>query len=65
MTGHQMTATKIEAGVSVVAVGLALFLVPRYGIAGSALAVTASSCLRNIGMVFAARRQLGLRSAIL
>ena len=65
MTGHQMTATKIEAGVSVVAVGLALFLVPRYGIAGSALAVTASSCLRNIGMVFAVRRQLGLRSAIL
>jgi len=65
MTGRHMIATKIEASVSAVAIALALLLVPRYGIVGSALAVTASSCLRNIAMIVAVRRQLGLRSAVL
>ena len=63
MTGRQMNATRIEGAVSVVAIGLALLLIPSYGILGSAIAVATCSCLRNIAMFIAVRRHLGLRSA--
>jgi O-antigen/teichoic acid export membrane protein len=62
MTGGQMTATKIEAVVSVAAVLLALLLIPRYGILGIAVVVTACSCLRNIAMFIAVWRRLRVRS---
>jgi O-antigen/teichoic acid export membrane protein len=63
MTGRQMDATRIEGVVSVVAIGLALVLIPRYGIVGSAIVVAACSCLRNIAMCVVVWRRLGLRSA--
>jgi O-antigen/teichoic acid export membrane protein len=64
MTGRQMTATRIEAFTSTVAVCLALILVPRYGIVGTAIAVATGSFFRNAAMIIAVRRHLGLRSAI-
>lgn len=64
MTGRQMTATRIEAVTSAVAIGLALILVPRYGIVGAAIVVAAGSFFRNAAMIVAVQRQLGLRSAI-
>lgn len=64
MTGRQKTATRIEAVTSTVVVGLALILVPRYGIGGAAVVVAMGSFLRNAAMLVAVRKQLGLRSAI-
>ena len=64
MTGRQMTATRIEAATSVIALGLALVLIPRYGILGAAIAVAAGSALRNASMFVAVWRQLGLRSTV-
>ena len=63
MTGGQMTATRIEAVTSVVAVITALMLIPDHGILGAAIAVAAGSVLRNAAMFAATWRQLGLRSA--
>lgn len=62
MTGRQMTATRIEAIVSVVAVCLALLLIPRFGILGTAISVATCSILRNGAMFIAVWRHLGLRS---
>jgi O-antigen/teichoic acid export membrane protein len=64
MTGRQVTATRIEAAASAAAIGLALVLIPRYGIPGAAIAVAAGSALRNAAMFVAVWRQLGLRSAV-
>ena len=64
MTGRQRTASWIEAVTSTSAVGLALILVPRYGIGGAAVGVATGSFLRNAAMLVAVRKQLGLRSAI-
>jgi O-antigen/teichoic acid export membrane protein len=63
MTGRQMNATRIEGAVSAAAIFLALVLIPRYGILGTAIVVAACSCLRNIAMFIAVWRHLGLRSA--
>jgi O-antigen/teichoic acid export membrane protein len=64
MTGRQMTATRIEAATSAIAISLALVLIPRYGILGAAIVVAMGSFLRNAAMFVAVRRQLGLRSAV-
>jgi len=64
MTGRQTIATRIEAATSAIAIGLALGLIPRYGILGAAIAVAAGSAVRNTGMFVAVWRQLGLRSAV-
>ena len=64
MTNRQMSATLIEAITSAIALGLALVLIPRYGILGAALVVAAGSAVRNISMFVAVWRQLGLRSTI-
>jgi O-antigen/teichoic acid export membrane protein len=64
MTGRQLTATRIEAVTSVIAVGLALVLIPRDGIVGAAIAVAAGSALRSTTMFVAVWRQLGVRSAV-
>jgi O-antigen/teichoic acid export membrane protein len=63
MTGRQLTATRIEAATSAIAVGLALGLIPRYGILGAAIVVATGSALRNTAMFVAVWRQLGVRSA--
>lgn len=65
MTGRQVTATRIEALASVVAVGLALVLVPRDGIVGAAISVACGSALRSATMFVAVWKQLGVRSAVL
>jgi O-antigen/teichoic acid export membrane protein len=64
MTNRQMSATLIEAATSAVALGLALVLIPGYGIFGAAVVVAAGSAVRNISMFVAVWRQLGLRSTI-
>jgi len=64
MTGRQMTATRIEAATSAIAISLALVLVPRYGILGAAIVVALGSSVRNAAMFVAVRRQLRLRSAV-
>ncbi len=64
MTNRQMSATRIEAATSAIALGLALVLIPRYGILGAAIVVAAGSAVRNISMFVAVWRQLGLRSTI-
>ena len=64
MTGRQLTATRIEAAASVIAVALALVLIPRDGILGAAIAVSAGSALRSAAMFVAVWRQLGVRSAV-
>jgi len=64
MTNRQRSATRIEAATSAIAVGLALVLIPRYGILGAAVAVAAGSAVRNISMFAAVWRQLGVRSTI-
>jgi O-antigen/teichoic acid export membrane protein len=65
MTGRQLTAIRIEAATSVIAVGLALVLIPHDGIVGAAIAVAAGSVLRSATMFVAVWRQLGVRSAVL
>ena len=65
MTGRQLIATRIEAITSVIAVGLALVLIPRDGILGAAIAVATGSALRSAAMFVAVWRQLGVRSAVL
>jgi O-antigen/teichoic acid export membrane protein len=65
MTGRQLIATRIEAVTSVIAVGLALALIPRDGILGAAIAVAAGNALRSAAMFVAVWRQLGVRSAVL
>lgn len=64
MTNRQRSATQIEAATSAMAIGLALALIPRYGILGAAVAVAAGGVVRNISMVAAIWRQLGVRSTI-
>jgi len=64
MTNQQMSATRIEAATSALALGLALVLIPSYGILGAAAVVAAGSVVRNISMFVAVWRQLGLRSTI-
>ena len=64
MTGQQRTATAIEALSSVLAVGLAIVLIPAYGIVGTAWVVTLAGTLRNVMMVVAVQRYLGVRSAV-
>jgi O-antigen/teichoic acid export membrane protein len=64
MTGRQRIASWIEGVTSTFAVGLALVLVPRYGIGGAAVVVAMGSFLRNAAMLVAVRKQLGVRSAI-
>jgi len=64
MTNRQTSATRIEAATSAFAIGLALVLIPRYGILGAAVVVAAGSAMRNISMFVALWRQLGLRSTI-
>jgi len=54
----------IEAATSVIAIGLAFVLIPRYGILGAAMVVAAGSAVRNLSMFVALWRQLGLRSTI-
>ena len=65
MTGRHMTATWIEAASSVLALGLALLLIPRLGILGAALVIALGSAARNIAMVVAVWRYHGLRSLVL
>lgn len=64
MTNRQVSATRIEVATSTIAIGLALVLIPRYGIFGAAVVVAAGSAVRNISMFLALWRQLGLRSTI-
>jgi O-antigen/teichoic acid export membrane protein len=64
MTNRQVSATRIEAATSALAIGLALLLIPRYGILGAAVAVAAGGAVRNFSMVVALWRQLGVRSTI-
>jgi O-antigen/teichoic acid export membrane protein len=64
MTNRQVSATRIEAATSAIAVGLALVVVPRYGILGAAAVVAAGSAVRNTSMFVAIWRQLGVRSTI-
>ena len=64
MTNRQVSATWIEAATSVIAIGLALVLIPHYGILGAAVVVAASDAVRNISMVVSIWRQLGVRSTI-
>jgi O-antigen/teichoic acid export membrane protein len=64
MTGRQLTATRIEAVTSLIAVALALILIPRDGILGGAIAVAAGSALRSAAMFVAVWRQLGVRAAV-
>jgi len=63
MTAGEATATWIEGFASALAVGLALVLVPRYGIVGAAIVVATASVVRNTAMIVAVQRQLGPRSA--
>lgn len=64
MTGRQISATRIEAVTSVLAIGIAMILVPRHGILGAAIVIATASTFRNVAMVVTVRRTLGLRSAI-
>jgi O-antigen/teichoic acid export membrane protein len=64
MTNREVSATWIEVAASGIAIGLALVLVPRIGILGAAVAVAAGSAARNIFMLVAIWRQLGLRSMV-
>ena len=64
MTNREVSATWIEVAASGIAIGLALLLVPRIGILGAAVAVAAGSTARNLSMLVAIWRQLGLRSMV-
>ena len=50
MTGRQREALRIEAASSVLALVLAIWLIPHLGAAGAAVAMAASSVLRNAWM---------------
>jgi O-antigen/teichoic acid export membrane protein len=58
MTGRQRDALRIEAASSVLALVLAIWLIPRHGATGAAIAMAASSVLRNGWMAAVAWRGL-------
>jgi O-antigen/teichoic acid export membrane protein len=60
MTGHHRPAARIVGVSAVLNLTLNFILIPRFGIAGAAIATAASAVLANLGMVLFVRRRLGL-----
>ena len=64
MTGHQDTAGKTYGGAALANVALNVLLIPRFGIAGAALATAFTTIVMSAVLVYLVRRRLGLRSSI-
>jgi O-antigen/teichoic acid export membrane protein len=60
MSGHQVEMIKIQAANAVLLIGLSLFLVPRWGITGAAMASAITVATTNIWSLAAVRRRLKL-----
>ena len=65
MTGHQRISLRIEAATAAVAVIVSLMLIPRFGLVGAALADACANVLRNLTLVVAAWRLIGVRSTVI
>lgn len=64
MTGHQDSAGKTYGAAALANVALNALLIPRYGIAGAALATALTTIVMSAVLVLLVRRRLGLRSSI-
>jgi hypothetical protein len=64
MTGRQRTATAIEARQQCAGGRPGARADPRLGVLGAAWAVALAGILRNLSMVVAVQRSLGIRSAV-
>ncbi len=60
MSGHQIQMIKIQATNAVLLIGLSLFLVPRFGMTGAALASAITVATTNIWSLAAVRQRLKL-----
>jgi O-antigen/teichoic acid export membrane protein len=60
LTGHQKALMLISAGVLVLQIGLDVCLIPRYGIAGAAVAEVVAAVALNSSMLIAIKSTLGL-----
>lgn len=58
MSGNQAQLMKIEAVNAALMIGLNIFLVPRFGIAGAAIAITVTTIITNIWALTSVRRIL-------
>jgi O-antigen/teichoic acid export membrane protein len=58
MSGNQVQLMKIEAVSAALMVGLNIFLVPRFGIAGAAIAATVTTVATNVWALISVRRIL-------
>ncbi|MGD9633929.1 MAG: oligosaccharide flippase family protein, partial [Pirellulales bacterium] len=64
MTGHQRTSLKVLAAGLSVNLMLSVWLIPRYGIFGTALANAGAITFWSVGMVWAVRARLGIWSNV-
>ena len=60
MSGHQSTLMRILGASAALMVGLTVLLVPRFGIAGAAVAAAAAVILTNVWSLIAVRQRLNL-----
>ncbi len=60
LTGHQKALLVISASVLVLQIGLDIFLIPRYGIIGAAVADVVAAVAINSSVIIAVRSTLGL-----
>jgi O-antigen/teichoic acid export membrane protein len=60
LTGNQKMLLRIAAMSLILQFGLDLYLIPRYGIAGAAVAEVAASILLSASMLVAVKRVLGM-----
>ncbi len=60
MSGHQVEMIKIQAANAVMLIGLSLFLVPRWGMTGAAMASAITVATTNMWSLAAVRRSLKL-----
>jgi O-antigen/teichoic acid export membrane protein len=62
MTGRQKVVRNIVLWMTLISVALNFMLIPKYGIAGAALATTVGIALQNIMMVLYVRRNMGINT---
>lgn len=62
MTGRQIVVRNIVLWMTLLSVVLNFMLIPKYGIAGAALATTVGIALQNIIMVLYVRRNMGINT---
>ena len=64
MTGHQDATAKAYGAAAAANIALNIILIPRFGLAGAALATMVSTGAMSCWLVWIASRTLGIRTAV-